>query len=87
MRALNNDALVLLLVVGAGMYAYFKGWVSIIGLMCAMLAAVTVFRREGHRAGYGDGYSEGFEAGLHKAFRYLGRGSDRNEPDGHRHPT
>lgn len=29
MRTLNNDALVLLLVVGAGVHAYFKGWVGI----------------------------------------------------------
>jgi len=52
---------------GAAMWLYFKNWIGVIGVICAIYALGELFRREGHREGYVDGYDAGFEGGFNRA--------------------
>jgi len=52
---------------GAAMWLYFKNWIGVIGVICAIYALGELFRREGHREGYVNGYDAGFEGGFNRA--------------------
>jgi hypothetical protein len=52
---------------GAAMWLYFRNWIGLIGLICAIYALGELFKREGHREGYIDGYDAGFEGGFNRA--------------------
>src|SRR6267142_5344464 len=52
---------------GAAMWLYFKNWIGVIGVICAIYALGELFKREGHREGYVNGYDAGFEGGFNRA--------------------
>jgi hypothetical protein len=52
---------------GAAMWLYFRNWIGLIGLICAIYALGELFKREGHREGYIDGYDAGFKGGFNRA--------------------
>jgi hypothetical protein len=52
---------------GVAMWLYFKNWIGIVGVVCAIYALGELFKREGHREGYIDGYDAGFEGGFNRA--------------------
>jgi hypothetical protein len=68
-KRMHANPLILFAIVVAGIAAwfYFKNWIGVIGLVCAIAAGGNLFKREGHREGYIDGYDAGFEGGFNRA--------------------
>src|SRR5260370_12202586 len=68
-KGMHVNSLVLFAVaaVGIAVWLYFKNWIGVVGLTCAIYAGAQIFKREGHREGYMDGYDSGFEGCFHRA--------------------
>src|SRR5260370_38524896 len=64
-KGMHVNSLVLFAVaaVGIAVWLYFKNWIGVVGLTCAIYAGAQIFKREG----YMDGYDAGFEGGFNRA--------------------